>query len=207
MRFLYDQSLAGKLIFPSALWENSKNKIILTFDDGPTKECLPAILNFLSDKNIKAIFFCVGENIKKNVSLAKEIIAAGHLIGNHTFNHVPLTKLSSDEALKQIRLFEQIRNETFGDNSKYFRPPHGKLSYSKKKIVESCGLKIVMWSLLTWDFKGDWNLCKKGIERYLKKNSIAVFHDNIKAQKILIEGLNFLYEIAISKNFIFGELE
>lgn len=204
MKLYYDQSTIGKILFPSIIWNSSNDKLLLTFDDAPTKECLPEILKFLDDKKIKALFFCVGENIKKNPELAKEILTEGHTIGNHTYNHIAIVKQSDRQTRDQVLKFELTRMEILGNKSRYFRPPHGKINCGKKKLIESLGLKIVMWSLLTWDFKGNIQLCKKGIEKYLKKNSIIVFHDNIKSKKILIEGLSFLYEISNLKKFSFG---
>ena len=76
-------------IYPRATWRMDKNvkAVYLTFDDGPIPEATPFILKTLADFNIKATFFMVGDNVKKHPELFKQVVNAGHRIGNHTFNH------------------------------------------------------------------------------------------------------------------------
>ena len=79
-----------KYIYPEAIWREDKNKnnIYLTFDDGPIPEITPWILDCLKEKNVKASFFCVGENIKKHPEIFKRLLDEGHVVGNHTYNHL-----------------------------------------------------------------------------------------------------------------------
>ena len=78
-----------KWLFPKYVWEipNRENKIYLTFDDGPIPEITEWVLDVLKEEKIKATFFCIGDNIQKNSGIFKRIIAEGHSVGNHTFNH------------------------------------------------------------------------------------------------------------------------
>ncbi|HBY70029.1 MAG TPA: polysaccharide deacetylase family protein, partial [Flavobacteriaceae bacterium] len=77
-------------IFPKRIWAlpNNDKKVYLTFDDGPIPEVTPWVLDTLKQYNAKATFFCIGENIKKHPDIFNRILAEGHSVGNHTFNHL-----------------------------------------------------------------------------------------------------------------------
>lgn len=86
------------MLFPETIWRlpcQRKNRIYLTFDDGPVPEITPWVLNLLDYYNVKATFFCVGENVARNTELYAEILKRGHHTGNHTMNHIQGTKYSS----------------------------------------------------------------------------------------------------------------
>ena len=77
-------------LYPKALWRMNKNerKVYLTFDDGPIPEATPFILETLRARGIKATFFVVGDNVRKYPELFEQVRQDGHVIGNHTFNHI-----------------------------------------------------------------------------------------------------------------------
>ncbi len=204
MKSLYNPPRVIKNLFKSFRWE-SRSKILLTFDDGPTTTATEKILTFLDQKKIKAIFFCVGNNIKKNQSLCNEIINAGHTVGNHTFNHQIITKINSSEAKEEISLFNTLLEEKHNYKVKYFRPPHGRFNFSTRKITDELNLQNIMWSLLTYDYKNDLNVVKFAVDNYLNKNSIVVMHDSIKSEKIIIDSIKYLLGKAEEKGFEIGE--
>ncbi|HLT88359.1 MAG TPA: polysaccharide deacetylase family protein, partial [Sphingobacterium sp.] len=76
--------------YPKVTFNKSRKdrKIYLTFDDGPIPEVTPFILDTLAEHQIKATFFCVGDNIEKNRAIYERILAEGHQVGNHTYNHL-----------------------------------------------------------------------------------------------------------------------
>ena len=92
--------------FPSLVWrkENSENNIWLTFDDGPTPEVTPYILQVLKHEKIKATFFLVGEQIEKFPNLVNDILSDGHLIANHSYSHKNGWLTSKEKYLKEIPL-------------------------------------------------------------------------------------------------------
>ena len=95
-----------EFLYPAALWhgDREKKKIYLTFDDGPVPEVTEYILDVLSDLDIKATFFCVGDNIRKYPEVFKRIVEEKHGIGNHTFNHLNGWEVSDENYLKNIQL-------------------------------------------------------------------------------------------------------
>ncbi|RPI72584.1 MAG: polysaccharide deacetylase family protein [Ignavibacteriales bacterium] len=192
-------------LFKEFLWSTSNEKILLTFDDGPTAEATGIILKTLSVKNIKSVFFCVGNNVKNNPSLVREILSEGHLIGNHTFNHKRLTTITNGETKSEIDFFNSLLKDEFNYDVKYFRPPHGRFTISTQSMLSKKNMKCVMWSLLTEDYKNNFETVKFAVENYLKKNSIVVLHDSIKSKEIIKDSINFIIDEADKKRFSFGE--
>ena len=99
-----------KKFFYNQIWEfpNDENKIYLTFDDGPTPEVTEWVLDLLKKENIKATFFCIGNNIEKYPGIFSKTIEASHSIGNHTFNHLQGWKTSTKEYIENIDLCSSI---------------------------------------------------------------------------------------------------
>jgi peptidoglycan/xylan/chitin deacetylase (PgdA/CDA1 family) len=180
-----------KKIFSSYVWDipNAGNKIYLTFDDGPIPEITEWVLEELKKHNVKATFFCIGDNIEKHPEIFKKVIGEGHAIGNHTFNHLNGWKTTTETYLKNFERCEKtIQQSTINNlNSKIFRPPYGKIKKSQAKAIRRLGYKIIMWDVLSVDF--DSNLsqekCLENVLSNVKSGSIIVFHDSIKAFKNL----------------------
>jgi peptidoglycan/xylan/chitin deacetylase (PgdA/CDA1 family) len=207
LKYLYDPPLVIKRLFHDFYWHTTNNKVLITFDDGPTIEATEIILKTLAEKKIKALFFCVGNNVQNNQSLVNDILAEGHLIGNHTFNHKRLTKINNLQAVEEIESLNALMKERFNYNVRYFRPPHGRFTISTGGILKERNLACVMWSLLTEDYKNDFEVVKFAVTNYLMKNSIIVLHDSIKSKNIIKDSINFITDEAAKNGFLFGEPE
>jgi len=207
LRYKYHPPYLVKKFFDEFIWETSNNKILLTFDDGPTEIATLKILNILKGEQIKAVFFCVGNNIKTRPALAEKILEDGHTIANHTMNHKMLTKMNREESIEEIGAFNDMMKEKFNYDVKYFRPPYGRFNLKTNKILNELNMKCVMWNLLTYDYENNLEKVKYAIENYLNKNSIIVFHDSLKCNDIIQESLNYTIEQVSNKGFAFGELE
>lgn len=191
-------------IFNSFIWETSNNKILLTFDDGPTEVATLKILDVLKSIKIRAVFFCVGNNVKNHPGLTEKILESQHTIANHTMNHELLLKMGVKKSISAIEPFNILLKKNFNYDVKYFRPPHGLFNFSTKRVLAELNLKCVMWNPLTYDFKNNFKLVEHSITNYLNKNSILVFHDSIKSCKIIERSLNFTVEQIVKKGFEFG---
>jgi len=205
VRYLYNPPPIIKRIFNKFLWETKNNQILLTFDDGPNPGTTERLLNLLKENNLKALFFCLGENVIRYPELCRRMIEEGHIIGNHTYSHKKLSEFNKTEADDEISKTNDLLKVKFNYEIKYFRPPHGKFTFSTCKILNRHNLTNVMWSLLTWDYKGDFGKVKKSIKKYLRKNSIVVLHDSNKTKKILLDSVNLVIEEAEKRNFKIGE--
>ena len=93
-------------MYPKRIWAlpNNDNNVYLTFDDGPIPEVTPWVLDTLKQYNAKATFFCIGENIKKHPEIFNRILAEGHSVGNHTFNHLNGWKTKTSEYIKNVKM-------------------------------------------------------------------------------------------------------
>lgn len=205
MKIKYNPPVLIQKIFRDFIWKTSNDKILLTFDDGPSETATLKILNILRTNNLKSVFFCVGNNIKKHSSLVHKIIEGGHIIANHSMNHKSLTKMNREESIKELSSFNDLMKEKFNYHVKYFRPPHGRFNLKANGILNELNMKCVMWNLLTYDYENNIEKVKYAIANYLKGNSIIVFHDSIKCDDIIEESLNYTIEQANKKGFIIGE--
>jgi len=173
-----------RIAYPSYfLWDvkTDKQEVFLTFDDGPTPELSPFILSCLKEYGIKATFFCVGENVKKYPELFSEIIAQGHVVGNHTNRHLNGWKTSTKAYVDDVYEAQKLIQSTL------FRPPYGRIRPSQAAILKK-QYQIIMWSGLTLDY--DKNIepqkCLEIACKHIKKGRIIVFHDNVKAKSRLM---------------------
>mgnify|MGYP000829151837 FL=1 len=125
-------------------------RVALTFDDGPSPKYTPILLDGLKERNVHATFFLLGKNIKKNQKLVQRMQKEGHLLGNHTYNHVQLDKISETTAKQEILRTNNEIYETAGIYPEYMRPPYG----AWKKNLELCvEMFPVFWDIDTLDWK------------------------------------------------------
>jgi len=207
LRYKYHPPYLVKKLFNDFIWETSDNKVLLTFDDGPTEAATGKILSVLKGSQIKAVFFCVGNNIKTHPALAEKILEDGHIIANHTMNHKLLTRLKREESIEEISAFNDMMKEKFNYDVKYLRPPYGRFNLKTNGILNELNLKSVMWNLLSYDFENSIEKVKYSINNYLRKNSIIVFHDSLKSSDIIEDSLNYTIDQISKKGFEFGEPE
>lgn len=191
------------------IWDkpNTERKIYLTFDDGPIPEVTPWVLEVLREFNIPATFFCVGENISKYPDIFSQVINDGHRIGNHTYNHLKGWKTSTANYLDNIEKTQNAIVE-HGLTTHLFRPPYGKLTPAQTKAILQLNYEIVMWTVLSKDYRKTLSSEKvlDNIVSNTTSGSIIVCHDNIKAFDNLKAVLPQAIEMLLEKGFVFGEL-
>ncbi len=159
---------------------NKKNKIALTFDDGPHPVYTPQILEILDEYGIPATFFMIGENVKNYPATAAKVIDAGHEIGNHTMTHGFLTKKSTADIKREILGCERSIYETADCRPKLLRPPGGKYKSSLCDIAGALDYDIVLWTVDThdWAHKPPKDICAK-VTAVVKSGDIILMHDFI----------------------------
>lgn len=189
--------------YKDALWRMNKHepKIFLTFDDGPIPELTPWILDLLNKYQIKATFFCVGENIDKYPDIFNHIIKDGHQVGNHTYNHLKGWNVTTNSYIENV-----MKCQT-AITSNLFRPPYGKISKSQHKILVR-HFKVVFWDVLSYDYDSFTSPeeCLKNCIHYSRNGSIVVFHDNLKAEHNLKYTLPLFIEHFLNLNYKFDLL-
>ena len=206
-KYRYNPPAIVKKIFSEFYWQTTNNKILLTFDDGPNPGTTEKILEQLSSLNIKALHFCIGTNLKKHPGLTNELISEGQTIGNHTLNHKYLTRISKDEVKSEIEQVDLILADDFSYNVKHIRPPYGRFNLSVRKWMNKTNLKVVMWNLVTYDYKYDLKKVKFAVDNYLQNNSIIVLHDSNKTKDIIIDSIKYIADAVAEHGFKFGDPE
>lgn len=183
LKFIEQPPLLYRILFPEAIWriKRKKQKVVyLTFDDGPIPEVTPWVLDLLDYYNIKATFFLVGDNVKRNPHLLEKIKRRGHSWGNHTMNHLQGFKERSRVYLRNIKIADDLID------SSLYRPPHGLMRWGQAKVIKE-HFNIVMYDLVTRDYskKLTGEQVLKNVKRFVRKGSIIVFHDSLKAERNL----------------------
>ncbi len=179
-----------RLLFPGSLWRGDRKRkvVYLTFDDGPVPEQTPWVLDLLKSNDIKATFFCVGENVYKHPEIFDRIVKEGHVVGNHTYNHLPYFKkgVSHGEYQDNISLCDSVE----GGKARFFRAPHGHvtpaltwfLTHHDRENARPFE-KVVFWDVMPKDY--DKRLTPEqvfeNVRKFVRPGSIIVFHDSIKA--------------------------
>lgn len=191
------------LFFPSLTWrvKTCSKLIYLTFDDGPVPQVTPQVLNILDAFGWRATFFCVGENVAKHPDLYREVLARGHRTGNHSYNHIRGFRYTTDEYVQNVKKASEIIQ------SKLFRPPHGRMTFAQMKALHK-EYDIVMWDVITRDYdqKKSPERILKAIKRNLRKGSVVVFHDSLKAKENVLEVLPKALEFWKSEGYDWGLL-
>ena len=168
------------MIFPETVWRihHKPHTVYLTFDDGPIPEVTPWVLDTLDHYGIKATFFCVGENVKRNPLLFQEVLLRGHSVGNHTMTHAQGAYMKTKAYLHNVfTAHEYIQ-------SPLFRPPHGLLRWAQSKVLRA-RFAIIMYDLVTRDYSKKLNgeQVLDNVRRFARNGSIIVFHDSLKAER------------------------
>lgn len=150
-------------------------RIALTFDDGPNAQCTGRLLDGLKKRGVKATFFLIGMNAKDNPDLVKRIYEEGHLIGNHTYHHVDITKKSDEEARKEIEDTDKVISSVTGEHVEYMRPPFG---VWQKNLELEMDVMPVMWSVdpLDWTTENTDEIVNKVVTE-TEENDIILLHD------------------------------
>lgn len=166
-------------------------EVALTFDDGPSPKYTPLLLDGLKERNVRATFFLLGQNVKENQELVQRMQAEGHLLGNHTYNHVQLNKIPETTARQEILKTNNEIYEATGKYPEYMRPPYG----AWKKNMELCVEMLpVFWDIDTLDWKSqNVDAILKAVGEEPEDGSIILMHDeyqtSVEAALLLVDRL------------------
>ena len=152
-----------------------KKKVALTFDDGPSSKYTPLLLEGLKERGVHATFFLMGKNIEGKEALVKQMQEEGHLIGNHTYNHVQLDKISKEAAKEEIETTNQEIYEITGVYPAWLRPPYGEW---RKNLDFYVGMFPVLWDVDTLDWKSkNVDSIMRIVKNEVEDGAVILMHD------------------------------
>ncbi len=157
---------------------NHSNMVALTFDDGPHPVFTPRVLDELRKRNVKATFFLLGDLVRRYPWVVRQIMAEGHEIGNHTYDHRLLTAMTNELIEKEITETQnQIKNIT-GSEPTLFRPPYGVFRPDTKAIFREHNLNVVLWSVdpRDWRIRNQERITQI-VTKQTRGGSIVLCHD------------------------------
>lgn len=154
------------------------NKIALTYDDGPNDPHTLRLLETLAKHEARATFFLIGRFVEQRPDIVREIVQAGHAIGNHTFTHPHLLFLSDEETRSQLERTQLAIANAVGQMPSFFRPPFGMRRPGTFQIARALGLEPIMWSITGFDWKAPVAQKIAGrVNRLIRGGDVVLLHD------------------------------
>jgi len=169
--------------------------IALTFDDGPSATLTPKLLDLLAAHHIKATFFVIGENVAEHPEIVARAAREGHEIGNHSWSHPNLAKMSDDNVRSQLRRTDDAIRGATGNRPTLLRPPYGSITAREKRwIHDEFGYRIILWDVDPNDWKRPGPaVVRNRILKETHRGSIVLSHDihpgTIEAMASTLDGL------------------
>lgn len=191
-------------LLPDVVWNiPTEDKVLyFTFDDGPTQSVTDEVLSILEEYKAKATFFCIGNQVEKNLEIYKRLLSSGHKVGNHTFNHLKGWKTDNESYYLDIEKTSKLVE------SNLFRPPYGKMKRSQYKELKK-KFKIVLWDVIPEDYLKSMTIPKlvDNVIKNVKPGSIIVLHDSQKCAKVMLGALPIILEKLTKDGYQFKALE
>ena len=177
-------------------------KIALTFDDGPHPTLTQEILDVLDRYGVQATFFMVGVNVINYPDAARAVIRAGHEVGNHTYSHTHMKRLSRIEVEDELGRCEDALEELCEYRPHLFRPPEGAVNAYIENCSENNDYTLVLWSLDTrdWEHKNTEQIVDTVLSR-ISPGDIILMHDYIGRHSKTPEALEILLPRLIEQGF------
>ncbi len=153
-------------------------QLALTYDDGPNDPHTLRLLEVLAKHNVHATFFLIGRYVQQHPEITREVVKAGHVVGNHTFTHPLLTLKSAAEVRQELSACRAALQDAIGEPSNLFRPPFGGRRPAVLRIARELGLTPVMWNVTGYD----WNappaaVIEQKVAKQIRGGDVILLHD------------------------------
>jgi peptidoglycan/xylan/chitin deacetylase (PgdA/CDA1 family) len=176
--------------------------VAMTFDDGPSAENTPRLLDMLKERDIKATFFMIGENAARYPDIVRRVAAEGHEIGNHSWSHPLLAKMTDAEVREQLQKTQDAISQAGGGVPRLLRPPYGGFTERQRRWANAVfGFKIVFWSVdpLDWKIRNTAHV-ESEIIKQTKPGAIILAHD---IHKTSVDAMPVTLDTLLSEGFKF----
>ncbi len=156
----------------------SSRLLALTYDDGPNDPCTWRMMEVLERHGVKATFFLLGRFVQQRPDIARALVAAGHAIGSHSWDHPNLIFASTAEVQRQLQKTQQAIFDATGVNAQLFRPPFGGRRPASLRAARALGLQPVMWNVTCqdWKAKSAGEIVARA-ERQIRGGNVILLHD------------------------------
>lgn len=159
-------------------WPRGSKQLALTYDDGPNDPHTLRLLEVLARHDVRATFFLIGRYVQQRPDIAREVARAGHVIGNHTFNHPLLIFKSAADTRRELLDCRAALQDAIGEHSNLFRPPFGGRRPATLRIARQLGLQPIMWNVTGYD----WNappaaIIEQKVSRQIRGGNVILLHD------------------------------
>jgi peptidoglycan-N-acetylglucosamine deacetylase len=175
------EALQSALLRGGFVWRLPRARGVgLTFDDGPHPEFTPALLDLLARHRARASFFLVGARVAEHPAIARRIVAEGHTVGTHTYDHVEITTLAGEALAGELGRGRRALADATGVDSALFRPPRGRVDWSRLRAVARLGYVTVHWSRTYSDYRldGPEPLRARILSAPMRAGDIVLLHDH-----------------------------
>jgi peptidoglycan/xylan/chitin deacetylase (PgdA/CDA1 family) len=153
-------------------------QIALTYDDGPNDPHTLRLLEVLAKHSIHATFFLIGRYVRQCPEIAREIVRAGHVVGNHTFTHPLLTFKNEAEIRQELSQCRSALQDAIGEPSNLFRPPFGGRRPAVLRVAHELGMQPVMWNVTGYDWKASPAAAiERKVARQISGGDVILLHD------------------------------
>ena len=156
----------------------SSRQLALTYDDGPNDPHTLRLLEVLAKHNVHATFFLIGSYIQQQPQIARELVQAGHVVGNHTFTHPLLIFKSESEIRQELTRCRHALQDAIGKPSNLFRPPFGGRRPATLRVARQLGLEPVMWNVTGYDWDAPPAAAiERKVAKQIRGGNVILLHD------------------------------
>ena len=179
-----------------------KKLVAFTFDDGPNFKVTERLLDEAAKRDAKLTFFMVGNRLERQADLVKRVFDEGHTVGNHSFSHKNLNKLSVENYLYEIDHTNQLLKNITGQDVVFLRPPYGNYT---KNILANVNMSFILWNVDTLDWKSrNAQMVYEEAIKDIEDGDVVLFHDLYETS---VDGAIMAMDYLIEQGFAFVSLD